>query len=73
MAKRKAKKAKKSKAVRSGRTAPAKAIRGLSLHIGLNSVNPKHYAGWSGDLMACEFDAEDMAALATAHATGCPE
>jgi metacaspase-1 len=66
MAKRKAKKAKKSKVVRSGRTAPAKAIRGLSLHIGLNSVNPKHYAGWSGDLMACEFDAEDMAALATA-------
>ena len=39
--------------------------RGLSLHIGLNSVNPKHYAGWSGDLMACEFDANDMAALAT--------
>jgi hypothetical protein len=40
--------------------------RGLSLHVGLNSVNPKHYAGWSGDLLACEFDANDMAALATA-------
>ena len=42
------------------------AARGMSLHIGLNSVNPRHYAGWSGDLMACEFDAQDMAALATA-------
>jgi hypothetical protein len=40
--------------------------RGLSLHIGLNSVDPKHYAGWSGDLLACEFDAKDMAALAAA-------
>jgi hypothetical protein len=39
--------------------------QGLSLHLGLNSVNPKHYGGWSGDLMACEFDARDMAALAT--------
>lgn len=40
--------------------------RGLSLHLGLNAVNPKHYAGWSGELMACEFDARDMAALAKA-------
>ena len=39
--------------------------RGLSLNIGLNSVNPSHYGGWSGDLAACEFDAKDMAALAT--------
>ena len=31
--------------------------------IGLNSVDPKHYAGWSGDLNACEADAEDMAAI----------
>ena len=46
-------------------TKPARA-RGLSLHLGLNSVDPRHYAGWSGDLMACEFDAHDMAALATA-------
>jgi hypothetical protein len=44
---------------------PTKA-RGLSLHIGLNAVDPKHYAGWSGDLVACEFDANDMAALAEA-------
>jgi hypothetical protein len=45
----------------------AAAAKGLSLHIGLNAVDPKHYAGWSGDLVACEFDAHDMAALATAN------
>src|SRR5215218_6243604 len=38
--------------------------KGMSLHIGLNAVDPKHYAGWSGDLVACEADAEDMAAIA---------
>ena len=68
MAKSTAGKAKKvnaqAKAAMRGRRAATKTMRGLSLHIGLNSVNPKHYAGWSGDLMACEFDAEDMAALA---------
>jgi hypothetical protein len=32
--------------------------------IGLNSVDPKHYQGWSGELTACEADAEDMAAIA---------
>jgi hypothetical protein len=37
---------------------------GLSLHIGLNAVDPKHYSGWSGKLAACEADAQDMAALA---------
>ena len=26
---------------------------GRSLHIGLNSVDPKHYAGWDGQLRAC--------------------
>ena len=36
----------------------------LSLHLGLNSVNPKAYEGWDGPLAACEFDANDMAALA---------
>lgn len=39
---------------------------GLSLHIGLNSVDPGHYSGWSGDLNACEADARDMLALAKA-------
>ncbi len=38
--------------------------KGMSLHLGLNSVDPKHYQGWSGDLVACEADAEDMEALA---------
>jgi metacaspase-1 len=37
---------------------------GIALTIGLNSVDPKHYAGWSGELTACEADAEDMAAIA---------
>jgi hypothetical protein len=38
---------------------------GLSLHIGLNRVDPNGYGGWDGPLVACEFDAEDMAALAS--------
>ena len=38
--------------------------KAISIHIGLNSVDPRHYAGWSGDLVACEFDANDMAAIA---------
>ena len=37
---------------------------GRSLHIGLNAVAPAHYAGWSGPLAACEFDANDMADVA---------
>ncbi len=38
--------------------------RALSLHIGLNGVSAAAYAGWDGPLAACEFDANDMAALA---------
>jgi hypothetical protein len=38
--------------------------KGLSLHIGLNSVDPQHYEGWSGPLNACEADANDMTDLA---------
>lgn len=38
--------------------------KGVSLHIGLNAVDPSHYAGWSGPLTACEADADDMQALA---------
>jgi len=38
--------------------------KGLSLHIGLNAVDPDHYAGWDGALSACEYDAEDMATIA---------
>ncbi len=37
---------------------------GMALTIGLNSVNPKHYGGWSGELNACEADAQDMADIA---------
>jgi metacaspase-1 len=38
--------------------------RGISLHVGLNSVDPNHYSGWDGALAACEFDANDMESLA---------
>ena len=48
-------------AAKSGRKA-------ISINIGLNAVDPKHYQGWDGTLAACENDARDMAALA--HAKG---
>jgi len=38
--------------------------KGYSLHIGLNKVDPKHYDGWDGELVACENDAHDMNDLA---------
>jgi len=43
--------------------------KGISLHIGLNKVNPAHYQDgdgrpWDGALQACEADARDMDALA---------
>jgi hypothetical protein len=38
--------------------------RGLSLHVGLNSINPDHYAGWNGCLDACESDASVMEQVA---------
>lgn len=38
--------------------------RGQSIHIGLNSVDPAAYGGWAGELTACEFDADDMRAIA---------
>jgi hypothetical protein len=40
--------------------------KGISIHIGLNSVDPAHYNGWDGRLNACEQDAKDMQALAEA-------
>ena len=49
---------------KASRAAAAAQPRGLSLHIGLNSVSPAHYGGWSGDLSACEYDALDLCALA---------
>ena len=42
----------------------ARKAKAMSLHIGLNAVSAKSYAGWSGELNACEFDAKDMAAIA---------
>lgn len=38
--------------------------RGISLHIGLNHVDPQHYGGWDGELVACEYDARDLRAIA---------
>lgn len=38
--------------------------RGLSLHIGLNAVDPAQYEGWDGELQACEFDARDLRDIA---------
>jgi metacaspase-1 len=38
--------------------------RGISLHIGLNRVDPAHYDGWDGTLEASEFDAQAMNTLA---------
>jgi hypothetical protein len=38
--------------------------QGISVHIGLNSVDPRQYEGWAGQLTACEADAKDMQALA---------
>lgn len=38
--------------------------KGISIHIGLNHVDPKHYQGWDGALNACIAHAKDMRALA---------
>lgn len=43
-------------------TTPTKP-RGYALCVGLNGVDPDHYAGWSGPLNACENDARNMAAM----------
>lgn len=48
----------------SPKTTPATAAKALSLHIGLNAVSAAAYSGWTGPLAACEFDANDMAAIA---------
>lgn len=38
--------------------------KGISINIGLNTVDPAHYNGWDGRLIACEQDARDMQAIA---------
>ena len=48
-----------------GSTTSPKAI---SLHIGLNTVYAADHGAWHGPLAACEFDAQDMAAIAQAKA-----
>lgn len=40
--------------------------KGISLHLGLNAVDPAHYQGWDGALGGCEPDARDMKAIADA-------
>jgi metacaspase-1 len=37
--------------------------KGYALTVGLNSVDRNHYGGWSGELVACEADAKDMATI----------
>jgi metacaspase-1 len=38
--------------------------KAISLHLGLNAVDPAHYEGWDGPLAACELDARDVEAIA---------
>jgi metacaspase-1 len=38
--------------------------RGISIHIGLNQVDPNAYEGWDGALAGCENDARDMKTIA---------
>jgi hypothetical protein len=38
--------------------------KGLSLHLGVNHIDPAHYAGWNGALNACEADARSMETIA---------
>ena len=44
-------------------TTSRKPKQASALHLGLNSVSAAAYAGWTGPLAACEFDARDMAAV----------
>lgn len=44
--------------------------KGLYLGIGLNAVDPKHYAGWNGRLRACEYDIRDMSEIVSRYGFG---
>jgi len=46
------------------------ATKGISLHLGLNAVDPAHYQGWDGALGGCEPDARDMQTIADAQGFG---
>jgi hypothetical protein len=54
-----------SRAMQSPAIVAGGAPKGMSLHVGLNTVDPAHYDGWDGRLTACEADAHSMLALAT--------
>jgi len=41
-------------------------MAGISINVGLNSVDPAHYGNWDGKLNACENDARDMQRIAEA-------
>ena len=47
-----------------GKLSTAAEPKGLALNLGLNGVSAAAYSGWDGPLAACEFDANDMAAIA---------
>ena len=55
-----------AKADKANAAAGVASPKAMSLHIGLNSVSASAYGGWDGPLAACEFDANDMAAIARA-------
>src|SRR5215510_7754233 len=38
--------------------------KGISIHIGLNRVDPSSYNGWSGELAGCVNDAQAMQSIA---------
>jgi hypothetical protein len=46
------------------RSTPTRGRRLLSIHIGINSVDPAHYNGWDGTLNGCENDARTIQAIA---------
>ena len=54
-----------SRAMQSPAIVAGGAPTGMSLHVGLNTVDPTHYDGWDGKLAACEADAHSMLALAS--------
>ena len=56
--------ASKQDKVSAGKAKPKPKAKGWSLHVGLNTVSAAAYGGWTGPLAACEFDANDMAAIA---------
>jgi hypothetical protein len=50
----------------SGNGEPAAGVQAMSVHIGMNRVDPAKYGGWDGVLTGCERDAQTMAAIARA-------